>query len=399
MDHHTMSNVPPRIGSAPLSHPQQPFQRVPNRIMGAFRGCPPRPGSERPPSLQPPQSNFFDRTAPPPPSEPPAPSNPSNCIYDIGEFVKLQHTKESPPKGILEFVKELWREMPENKDSRPDHILSREDFFKGESMPSKVMTERKLHNEVLGILGRVGEGNLPTMKKELTNLPIRQSTDKEIQDVIQVIFNKSIQPEDSIFVPYYVKLVVSLINDIGEGEPAGRLIRNAIIRQCQSTFENAEEAQVQLEREIAKLPEEEAEQRRLIFAGKQKANINFLGLLFTHGLVREKVVLHVLEWLLYGTERKRRFPADYELIHFMNLLLTCGKSFSKEGQEFVPKFRAVMEELMHTHPKRRMQFLLLNTIETIDNNWEPPFGARSASSHDNDNERRHEAQRADLGIK
>ncbi|EKG08349.1 hypothetical protein TCSYLVIO_000504 [Trypanosoma cruzi] len=391
MDHQTMSNVPPRIGSAPLSHSQQSFPRVESRTAGAFRVCPLRPGGERPPPLQPsasPSTNFFDRAAPQP-TEPPAASHPANCIYDIAEFVKCQHTKESPPKGILDFVTELWKEMPENKDSRPEHILSREELFRGESMPSKVMKERKLHNEVLGILGRVGEGNLPKMKEELTNLPIRQSTDKEIQDVIQVIFNKSIQPEDSIFVPYYVKLVVSLINDIGEGEPAGRFIRNAIIRQCQRTFENAEEAQAQLEREIANLPEEEAEQRRLIFAGKQKANINFLGLLFTHGLVREKVVLHVLEWLLYGTERKRRFPADYELIHFMNLLLTCGKSFSKEGQEFVPKFRAVLEELMHMHPQRRMQFLLLNTVETIDNNWEPPFGAKAtSSSQEHETERR-----------
>ncbi|KAH9598399.1 MIF4G-like [Trypanosoma melophagium] len=399
MEHRTMFNVPPRIGSAPLSQPQQSFQRMAFHNTKNFLPAPPRPGGEKQPSKQQQQQQTSASASPPAEnaergtfagtSGSSTTDYPENCIYNISEFVKLQHTKESPPNGVLAFASALWKEMPENKDSRPEHILSREELFQGESVPSKVMSERRLHNEVLGILGRVSDGNLEKMKKELTDLPIRQSTDEEIQQVIQVIFNKSIQPEDSIFVPHYVKLVSHLISDIGENEAAGRHIRNAIIRQCQHTFEHSEDAQAQLEREIVNLPEEEAEQRRLNFAGKQKANINFLGLLFTHGLVRERVVLHVLDWLLYGSKRKRRIPADYELIHFMNLLVTCGKYFSSEGQELVPKFRDVLEELMRTHPQRRMQFLLLNTVETIDNGWAPRYGPNAdKSSQENETERR-----------
>lgn len=397
MDHRTILNASPRVGSAPLPQSQSTFQRMSNRTVGSHRSFQARLGGDRPPMMQsqtrqpapvPPSSGFFDRVLTQP-AEPPASSYPENCIYDVTEFVRLQNAKDSAPKGVLALATEMWKEMPENREVRPEHILSREELFQGESMPSRVLKDRKLHNEVLGILGKVSEDNLERMKKELTDLPIRQSTDEEIQQVIQVIFNKSIDPDDHPFVPFYVKLVAHLINDIGEDEVAGRRIRNAIIRQCQRTFENAEDAQDQLEREVADLPEEDAEHRRHIFSAKQKANIYFLGLLFTHGLVREEVVLYVLRLLLYGKERKGRLPADYELVHFMELLKTCGKSFSKEGQEWVPKFRSVMEELMHTHPQRRMQFLLLNAVETIDNGWVRPYGGgASAPTQDNETERR-----------
>ncbi|AAZ13215.1 Eukaryotic translation initiation factor 4 gamma type 5 [Trypanosoma equiperdum] len=386
MEHRAAPVVPPRIGSAPLTQGPSSFQRPTGRGIGFHRaglGRGVNSGSPLHHQAAPsPSAGIFDRTSAPAPgtAESPVSSYPEDCVYEIAEFTRLQNTKCLPPKGILQFATDLWKEMPENNVNKPEHIFSREDLFQGESAPSKVMSERKLHNEVLGILGKVSEDNIELMKKELTNLPIRQSDDEEIEEVIRVIFHKSIQPEDSIFVQLYVKLIAHLISSIGDNEPAGRRIRSAIIRQSQNMFEKADDAQGKLEREIAGLPEDEAEQRRMNFAAKQKANINFLGLLFTHGLVREKVVLQILQWLLYGPETKRRIPADYEIIHFMNLLLTCGKDFSKEGAELVPHFRSVLQDLMHTHPQRRIQFLLLNTLETIDNNWVPRHGAAAAAA-------------------
>nr|CCC92206.1 conserved hypothetical protein [Trypanosoma congolense IL3000] len=391
MEHRTGRTIPARMASAPLTQSSS-FQNSAARTMNNYRPVPNRAAGERPSPLQHTAASssvgILDRASQSAAgaAECAASSYPENCVYELSDFIKLQHTKVSPPKAVLQFAVELWKEMPENVAAKPDHILSREELFQGESAPSKVMSERKLHNEVLGILGKVSSNNIELMKKELTDLPIRQSDDEEIEEVIRVIFHKSIQPEDSIFVQLYVKLIAHLISSIGDNEPAGRYIRSAIIRQSQNMFEKAEGAQERLEREISSLPGDEAEQRRMSFAAKQKANINFLGLLFTHGLVREKVVLQILEWLLYGPERRRRIPADYEIIHFMNLLLTCGKDFSKEGKELVPRFRSVLEELMHTHPQRRIQFLLLNTLETIDNNWVPRHGANAAparSAQDN----------------
>lgn len=64
------------------------------------------------------------------------------------------------------------------------------------------------------------------MKKELTNLPIRQSSQQDIRDVINEFFKKSIRPTDKEFAPLYVKLLAHLIASIGEGEPAGKMIRS-----------------------------------------------------------------------------------------------------------------------------------------------------------------------------
>lgn len=302
--------------------------------------------------------------------------HPEDRIYTVDDFIKLRRCVGPVPEDVMEYARAMWREMPENMDDMENNSL-RDNLFREQNaaMISKVMTDRKIQNEVLGILGKVTTSNLEKMKAELTALPIRQSTEEEINEVIKVFFNKSTKPEDSCFTLLYVQLIAHLIGSIGEKEPAGRMIRSEVLRQCQNTFINSNAKQAEMEARSVKLTPEEAEFERLQFSGKQKANIHFLGLMFTNQLVHPRVVRAVLDSLLYGTGQRRHVPTDYNLIHFMELLQVCGPYLDKTFyQDPLPRYVETITELSRNHPQKRIQFLLLNFMETMNNNWIPVHG-------------------------
>jgi hypothetical protein len=309
---------------------------------------------------------------------------PEDHIYPVADFIKLRRCTAPVPEDVMEYARAMWREMPENMDDMENNSL-RDNLFREQNaaMISKVMADRKIQNEVLGILGKVTTSNLDKMKKELTDLPIRQSTEEEINEVIKVFFNKSTKPEDSCFTDLYVQLIAHLISSIGEKEPAGRMIRSEVLRQCQHTFVNSNAKQAEMEARATKLSPEEAEFERLQFSGKQKANIHFLGLMFTNQLVHPKVVRAVLDSLLYGNGQRRHMPTDYNLIHFMELLQVCGPHLDKSFyQDPLPRYAETITDLSHTHPQKRIQFLLLNFMETMNNNWVPVHGPGAHRSAD-----------------
>ncbi|KAG5484243.1 hypothetical protein CUR178_07399 [Leishmania enriettii] len=301
---------------------------------------------------------------------------PEDHVYNVEDFVKLRKCQAPVPSEVMEYARAMWKEMPENMDDMENNSL-RDNLFREQnaSTMSKVMTDRKINNEVLGILGKVTASNLEKMKKELTDLPIRQSTKEEIDEVIKVFFNKSTKPEDSCYTHLYVQLIAHLISSIGEREEAGRMIRSEVLRQCRSTFMNSGAEAVELEKRMATMSPEDAEMERIQFSGKQKANIQFLGLMFTSRLVRQKVVHAVLDSLLYGPGHRRHIPTDYSLIHFMELLQVCGPHLDAAFYEDpLPRYRETITELSNSHPQKRIQFLLQNFLETMNNNWVPLHG-------------------------
>ncbi|CAJ1018626.1 putative MIF4G domain containing protein [Leishmania utingensis] len=303
-------------------------------------------------------------------------SYPEDRVYNVEDFIKLRRCQTQVPREVMEYARAMWKEMPENMDDMENNSL-RDNLFREQnaSTMSKVMTDRRINNEVLGILGKVTASNLEKMKKELTDLPIRQSTKEEIDEVIKVFFNKSTKPEDSCYTNLYVQLIAHLISSIGEREEAGRMIRNEVLRQCRSTFMNSGADAVELEKRMATMSPEDAEMERIQFSGKQKANIQFLGLMFKSRLVRQKVVHAVLDSLLYGPGHRRHIPTDYSLIHFMELLQVCGPHLDAAFYEDpLPRYRETITELSISHPQKRIQFLLQNFLETMNNNWVPLHG-------------------------
>lgn len=322
---------------------------------------------------------------------------PENLVYDVDTFVlfdrasyeeihsptsslaKERRTTSSSsssdacPDGIMRIARRLWKSMPEHFDQLGESGNLRDKLFSDDKAvaPSKVLQERKLQNEVMGILGKVTEANLLTMQKELTALPIRQSTQEEITEVINVFFGKSTQPEDSRYTPLYVNLLVYLIDNIGSEK--GEMIRKEIIYQCKETFLSGTQEK-NLEEAIANLSEEEADIERMKSAAKQKANIYFLGLMFVNKLVTEIIICSLLDALTEPRSRRVRFPSESSLNSFLQLLETCGPHLSPKVKDHLVRYREMIELVKTHHPKMRFRVLFENLKETMDNNWVPRHG-------------------------
>jgi hypothetical protein len=329
---------------------------------------------------------------------------PSNLIYALQVVMALRSCKDPLPDDMHKIGVQLWNDVDDGC-LRPDHMFTREGLFSESSAagPTRILKTRKLHNEVMGILARVTPENYDTVRGELLALPIKQSEQSEIDEVVKTFFRKSIRPEDQLFSEYYTRLIVDLIQYVGAKEHAGQMIRRAVVTQCQQTFENdnlLEDADrvasesaptagaTDEERELAA---EEVNVRRKQVKDKLKANITFLGLLFINGLVHEKVTTMVLFKLLYGdvnAGRRRREPQDYEVEMFSQLLLKIGPKITKEHTgKYMDQFKVTLKEISTTHKEKRIQFLALDTLEAIDNNWEKkrgvPKGPMKISDFDN----------------
>lgn len=325
---------------------------------------------------------------------------PEDCIYDVETFLLFDHAAQqesqgpsSPPPqessapttssslsarmicppGIMQIVRRLWKSMPEHMDQLIDSGNLRDRLFAEEKAqaPSKVLHERKIHHEVMGIMGKVTESNLEAMQRSLLALPIRQSTKEEIKEVINVFFSKSTQPEDSRYTPLYVNLIVYLIDNIGSS--TGEMIRKEIIAQCKENF-MSQKQEKNLEESIADMTEEEAEMERMKHAAKQKANIYFLGLMFANKLITETIICSVLDDLIRPRTRRQRYASESNLVSFMELLQTCGPYLNTNSEERLREYRELIEFVMTTHPKIRLRVLFQNLLETVNNNWVPLHG-------------------------
>ncbi|EPY33858.1 hypothetical protein STCU_01908, partial [Strigomonas culicis] len=300
---------------------------------------------------------------------------PPNRVYEVNKALLLKQSEGPVSEVIMAYARSLWKEMPENKEMLSEN--AREALFKDNTitMPSKVLVERKIHNEVLGILGKVTESNLAKMKKELTDLPIRQSTEEEIGEVIRVFFTKATRPEDSQYTALYVKLLHHLVSTIGESENAGKFIRTQLMFRCRDTFNAGADHMKELDERLLSDSSENAAIAKMQYAAMQKCNVRFLGLLFTSGMASERVVVAVLSRLIHGNGGRRYLPPDFAIDNFMQLLLTTGSRLkTPEGVQALDRFRTVLEELAGSHPSQRIKFLILNFLETMDNDWVPLRG-------------------------
>jgi hypothetical protein len=85
-------------------------------------------------------------------------------------------------------------------------------------------------------MGKVTPEKYDLVKQELLKLPIRQSADDEVVEVVDTMYTKAVRPEEGPFAGLYAKLMADLVVSCGV-DSVGRTIRKAIIDRCQRQFE------------------------------------------------------------------------------------------------------------------------------------------------------------------
>lgn len=302
-----------------------------------------------------------------------------NCTDEAGE-------------KFMNWAKSLWNSFGIDSSEKPKHLFDQrvEGLFGGPSSTARrtLIKERTLPNHVMGILSRVTPDNYEAIEEELKNLPIRQSEDSEIAEIINVFFKKAIRPEDSIYAPQYARLISALVKHIEEKERekaererregsdgipdrgVSKVIRSAVVNKCRDQYENLPEL-VELQSSKKTDDPEATEAKRRDLTAKLKANIGFLGQLFIHRLVAERVVIAVLYSLMWGPQGTTRASEDYEVEQFSILLEVCGPHISQQNKDtYQESFITSLQEIANTPTTTmRTKVLALNCKELIENNY------------------------------
>lgn len=294
------------------------------------------------------------------------------AMQEVRRHISGRRTAEDYPA----FYKFL-TEQNLGEASVPEPALGRHEMFGGPVNPKRRVMDRKLPNQVLGILAKLTPENYDRLKKELLDLPIRQSTEEEVIEVVNTMYNKAVRPEDAPFVELYAKLMGDLVINCNV-EGVGKTIRKAIIDKCQKQFEQPFklDPKDEVDADGRPLPENEIEEKKSKLKDRLRTNIKFLSHLFICGMVREPVVNIVLYHLLYGKEanaQKKRKLDEFDLEMFCDLLQNVvGRLSDKVKEQYLPGYINTVREIVDGRQvvSKRTLVLLQNLLERHDNNWQ-----------------------------
>ncbi len=241
----------------------------------------------------------------------------------------------------------------------------------------------KLADQVRGILGNVTPQKYEAVKEELLNLPFRQSTDADIEEVVATFFKKAINPEDSLFLDLYLRLIVDLLEDVTRKEEeekrdkqrekesgvvvaAERSValnfRLQLVDHCQKTFEDALSCSSE---ELEGLSDEQREIKTRMLRDELNASLCLLGTLYVRNFVHDAIVHFALCRLLSNKKK----PQPHEIEMFCVLFKMVGPHQGPKLKESFPTFIDSMKELMRTFPDKRVCMLLQNCVELHDGGW------------------------------
>lgn len=366
--------APPRTQSANLPTTSSKSPAPPPAFLNRVSEPAPAPQAQRasPPPAQPAVPRMREPSMSPPPERPHTPDGvQAGRFYPVTALKRICEQMDNDqylPGRMREFCAKLW---PEGT-SRPDTLWSREGLF---SDKERTVKDRKLSQMVLGILARITPENYDVMKEKLVELPVRQSTDEEVTDVVKMMYTKAVRPEDELYTELYARLMADLVQHTGV-HGVGKTIRKAIIDKCQQQFEKpyALTDEELVDEDGNDLKPEEIDFKKGQLKEKLRANIKFLGHLFLSGMVNEKVVNYVLFHLLYGkdsgaTNRPKRKPEEYELEMFCDLLKKVVNNLSpKTLQEYIPGYISSLKNLLGK-VSNRLRFMLMAVVELSENGW------------------------------
>lgn len=314
---------------------------------------------------------------------------PEDLVYHFGVFKKIRNCTSHLSEAVKAWANNsvLWEHTPSGK---PQHMWSREGLFSDQSAKpaSKVLKERTLAHQVRGILTRLAPEKYEGLRDELLALPIRQSSQEEINDVVQTMYSKAVNPADAIYVEWYIRLIVELVNHAnlpsndGKTNEVGKHIRKAILDRCQHEFERPFELKPEDKDENGNpLSDDERSKHmgdNVEAKARLKANVVFLGHLFVNKLVLEKVVQIALYQLLYGKSNgdghpSKRHPQSYELEMFNALLRKVGPMLSAMTiDKFIKPFMDTIKQLSTNHKEKRIQFMMEDLYNYWKNGWTDP---------------------------
>lgn len=313
-------------------------------------------------------------------------------VYTIDMFVSLRRDCCNTPLRVLNWAVDHYKQFPMHKT--PAHLVLtvREPTVDEEAdarsgLGSLVRSRRPLrtvkaiHQKVMSILSRLAPSKFAELQKELNDLPLKQTNDEELKQVVSVFFEKAVM--EQTYSGLYAKLISELCTltdaerhlekELREKLLPSRL-RQKLLTKCQEEFERP----LQLSEDDKvdpvtgkRLDDHVIDEKRDRLKNRLIGNIKFVGELFCRKSVTERVVISVFDVLVSDFEPSQPVRKEEYVYEVFATLLKCvGQLVNKNNPTAMSKYMGIVALIRAHHPKPRLQFLMMDLEDRHAAGWE-----------------------------
>jgi len=275
------------------------------------------------------------------------------------------------------------------KDVRNEFSNKVENPWSHREKNSRDETE-ELKKLITRILNRVSDKNYEALSNEMlqSNLDVVCQDAEVLREIVAMFFQKAVNekvwahiygrmckdvcqhwatphPSDSTPGKESTPTSQSPIDPKAEAQTFCSKFRRQLLNQCQEEFERG----IKLQKELNLLPPEEKEMQEMKLRQRTMANMKFVGELYKHNLITERIMHQVMFSLLFPTHPGEKLT-DEGLELFCELMDTVGKQLDRpKAQQYMAQYFQQVGLLSQTYKTARVRFKLQNLLDLRKNNW------------------------------
>lgn len=204
---------------------------------------------------------------------------------------------------------------------------------------------QKLMMDYKKILNKINNSNFKIMKEELIKLNI--NTNEQLQSLVDEIFNRAVIEKNLSDI--YAKLCFELLPVYIIVDNEKKFFRIMFINKCQHMFEN-----------ISKI-KNESDLENSVF--NNKAHIHgilfFVGELYNHGIINNKIIYSCMLLLLLGFEENRWNAIEQSCI----LIQSIKNKFIKNCPKDYDNIKNELIKIKKTDIPSKEKFLIMDILE------------------------------------
>ena len=259
-------------------------------------------------------------------------------------------------------------------------------------------------NKLTGFLNKLTKENFDQITSDILNSVISNVSDTKIQAFVSIIFDKAIlEPH---FVKIYAdccKLLYDHLSQSPDSKPFAVLLFSSLAQTCQQNFEQRpkwSELQLVIEQSGATTGQDISEEEmRVIYMKKRSlGNIQFVGALFTSGIISGSIIFTVLTLCL-----QHEVADDIELAitllsstgYFMKTYLDTTPATTQYKERYAQCYYRIKQISQNKEISSRVRFMCLDILDKKRLGFKGSEGPKKLKELEIENEQRRSSERQD----
>jgi len=223
---------------------------------------------------------------------------------------------------------------------------------------------------IQSFMNKLSPENFPSVSEKLkvaiaSGMDTLSDPDTFLTSVVEVIFEKAVR--ESRYAESYSQLCVFLSQNLpAKGNTSS--FKKLLLNKCQMEFETTKPTTPTTPSSTAPTSEMDLEELRNRISDRNNGVPQFIGALFLHGLISEKIIHYCLRTLLSTSET--------DLLKFASLMTLIGRTIDHPKARVLVDTYFVMIDSLSKNPilSLRIRFKLTDLRELRANNWQSRKG-------------------------